>query len=151
MLAKRRITRVAAATVTAFALVAAPQAAMAEVDNLFKVWATEVTDRSMYEVPFALIVSLPALVISAPFWFGVWSVDKIKMSRRGENTFDYDDEFADKTESEKAAAAEEAIDEEAPTGEDAGEEGPADEAPTGEAAAEEDSADEAPAEKTGDQ
>lgn len=137
MLAKRRITRTIAATLTILALVAAPQAAMAEVDNLFKVWATEVTDRSMVEVPFAVIVSLPALLVSAPFWFGVWSVDRIKSRTRAESDYDYDDEFADKTADEAAAgeeSADEATGEESPTGEAAAEEESADDAPTGEAA-----------------
>jgi hypothetical protein len=79
MLEKKRIKRAAAVTVTVFALVgAAPQAAMAKVDNLWKAWAAEVTNRSMVEVPFAVLTSFPALLISTPFWFGVWTLDKIK-------------------------------------------------------------------------
>ena len=79
MLRKRGFTRAVAIAVAACALVVAtPQTALAEVDNLWGVWAQEVTNRSMVEVPFVILVSLPVMLVSTPFWFGVWSVDKIK-------------------------------------------------------------------------
>jgi hypothetical protein len=79
MLRNRRFTRAAAIAAGVCALiVATPQTALAKVDNLWGIWAKEVTDRSMVEVPFVILTSLPAMLLSTPFWFGVWSVDKIK-------------------------------------------------------------------------
>ena len=81
MLRNRGFTRTAAIAAAVYTLVVAtPQAAQAEVDNLWGVWASELTNRSMAEVPFAVLTSLPAMILSTPFWFGVWSVDKIKNS-----------------------------------------------------------------------
>ena len=92
MLKNRGFTRVAAVAATVCALVVAtPQAAVAKVDNLWGVWASEVTDRSKVEVPFAIITSLPAMLLSTPFWFGVWSLAKIKNSGDDEES-EEDDE-----------------------------------------------------------
>ncbi|MBW2287490.1 MAG: hypothetical protein JRG80_03415 [Deltaproteobacteria bacterium] len=79
MLRNRGFTRVAAVAAAVCALVVAtPQTAMAEVDNIWSIWASEVTDRSKVEVPFAILTSLPAMILSTPFWFGTWSLDKIE-------------------------------------------------------------------------
>jgi len=93
MLGNRGFIRTAAIAAAACALVVAtPQTALAKVDNLWSVWASEVTDRSKVEIPFVILTSLPAMIISTPFWFGVWSVDKIKHSGDDEESEDEADE-----------------------------------------------------------
>lgn len=114
MLRNRGFTRAVGIAVAVCALVVAnPQAALAKVDNLWGLWASEVTDRSKVEIPFVILTSLPAMILSTPFWFGVWSVDKIKHSG--------DDEESDDAASESgadAAEAEETEVEAEPTGSD---------------------------------
>jgi hypothetical protein len=101
MLRNRGFTRTVGIAVAVCALVVAtPQMALAKVDNLWGVWASEVTDRSKVEIPFVILTSLPAMILSTPFWFGVWSVDKIKHSG--------DDEESDDAASESGADAAEA-------------------------------------------
>jgi hypothetical protein len=86
-------TRTIAATIAAVILVAAtPQAASAEVDNIWTIWASEVTDRQMAEIPFVILTSLPAMILSTPFWAGVVAVDAYK--HRGAEE---DDEAGDET------------------------------------------------------
>jgi hypothetical protein len=93
MLRNRGFTRTAAIVTAVCALVVAtPQTALAEVDNIWGIWAKEVTDRSKVEVPFVILTSLPAMLVSTPFWFGVWSVDKIKHSGDDEESEDESDE-----------------------------------------------------------
>jgi hypothetical protein len=93
MLRNRRFTRTAAIAAAVCALVVAtPQTALAEVDNLWGIWAKEVTDRSKAEIPFVILTSLPAMIVSTPFWFGVWSVDKIKHAGDDDATEDEADE-----------------------------------------------------------
>jgi hypothetical protein len=89
MLRNRGFTRVAAVAAAVCALVVAtPQTALAEADNIWGIWASEVTDRSKVEVPFAILTSLPAMLLSTPFWFGAWSVDKIKNAGDDEESED---------------------------------------------------------------
>jgi hypothetical protein len=80
MLMKRTAaTRAIATLITTLALVAAvPKAALAESENLWKIWATEVTDRSVYEMPFAILFSLPAMIVTTPFWLGNVALEKLK-------------------------------------------------------------------------
>ena len=101
MLRNRGFTRAVGIAVAVCALVVAnPQAALAKVDNLWGLWASEVTDRSKVEIPFVILTSLPAMILSTPFWFGVWSVDKSEHSG--------DDEESDEGGSESGADAAEA-------------------------------------------
>jgi len=89
MFTNRRFTRATAVAVTVCALIlAAPQSAMAKVDNLWSIWASEVTDRSKVEIPFVILTSLPAMIVSTPFWLGVWSVDKYKNRDRRDESED---------------------------------------------------------------
>lgn len=86
MLKIRGFARIAAIAAAVFMLVVAtPQAAVAAVDNIWAVWVREVTNRSKVEVPFVILTSLPAMLISTPFWFGLWSVDKIKSAGDSED------------------------------------------------------------------
>jgi hypothetical protein len=80
MLMKRTAaTRAIATLIATLALVAAvPKAALAESENLWKIWATEVTDRSVYEMPFAILFSLPAMIVTTPFWLGNVALEKLK-------------------------------------------------------------------------
>ena len=79
MLKNRGFAQTVAVAAAVFTLVVAtPQSALAKVDNLWALWASEVTDRSKAEIPFVILTSLPAMLVSTPFWFGVWSLDKIK-------------------------------------------------------------------------
>jgi len=79
MLEKRTATtRVFATLIAAIALVVAvPQAALAEDENLWKQWASEMKERSPYEMPFAILFSLPAMIATTPFWLGTIAYDKL--------------------------------------------------------------------------
>ncbi len=63
-------TRFAASLVAALALSAAtPQPAIADVENIWGRWTSEVLDRdSKWEIPFALLVSVPAMILVTPIW-----------------------------------------------------------------------------------
>ncbi|MBW2268144.1 MAG: hypothetical protein JRH16_06175 [Deltaproteobacteria bacterium] len=70
---KALTTRCAATLVAALALSAAtPQtAACAEVENVWARWTAEVLERdAKWEIPIALIASLPAMLVITPFWAG---------------------------------------------------------------------------------
>jgi hypothetical protein len=109
-----RATAVAAAV--CMLVVVAPQTSVAKVDNLWSVWASEVTDRSKAEIPFVILTSLPAMLVSTPFWLGVWSLDKYKNRESGERSM----EAAQRAEDEAEANAME--DEAEATGSDTPEE-----------------------------
>ena len=75
-------TRFAATLVAALALTAAtPQPAVAEVENIWGRWTSEVLDRdSKWEIPFAILSSVPAMILITPIWAGqlvldMWSGD----------------------------------------------------------------------------
>jgi hypothetical protein len=57
--------------------VASPGSALA-VDNLWAEWKEGVTQRSRGEVPFAILITLPAMLVTTPFWAGAWAVGKLK-------------------------------------------------------------------------
>jgi hypothetical protein len=80
MLMKRTATtRVIATLITTLALLAAvPQAAHAETENLWKYWASDFENRSPWEMPFAILFSLPAMIVTTPFWLGNAALDKLK-------------------------------------------------------------------------
>ena len=103
--------------------VVTPQTAMAKVDNLWSVWAKEVTDRSKVEVPFVILASLPAMLISTPFWFGVWSIDKYKDRAGGGRSKDAAQWEEDKAEAKAVAKAKAKADEAEAAGADTAEEG----------------------------
>ena len=65
-------TRLAATLVTALLLSAAvPITAAAEVENIWQRWTSEVLDRdAKWEVPFAVIGSIPAMLLITPIWAG---------------------------------------------------------------------------------
>jgi hypothetical protein len=57
--------------------IATPPSALA-VDNIWKQWATEVTERGKIETPFAIIITLPAMLATTPLWAGAWAIGKMK-------------------------------------------------------------------------
>jgi len=69
--------RLVAVVIALLALVAAPQAALAERDDPWSVWAREVTQRSAYEVPLAVLASIPCMLVITPFWLGQLAYDRI--------------------------------------------------------------------------
>ena len=74
---KTLTTRFAATLVAALALTAAtPQPAFAEVENIWSRWTSEVLDRdSKWEIPLALIASVPAMLLITPVWAGQLALD----------------------------------------------------------------------------
>ncbi len=68
-----RIFRSVAVLITIFALVAAaPQIARAEVDPFWGRWWDEVAQRdTKAEIPFAVLFSIPPMIILTPFWLGM--------------------------------------------------------------------------------
>ena len=76
---KSRIARIVATLIAALALLAtAPQTALAEDEGLWNRWVEEVTDRQAIEVPFVILFSIPAMIVTTPFWFAGWAVDKLE-------------------------------------------------------------------------
>jgi hypothetical protein len=80
MFAKRTaIARAIATLITVFVLVAAvPQTALAEEQGIWSQWVAEVADRSKPEIPIAILFSLPAMIVSTPFWLGQLALDKMR-------------------------------------------------------------------------
>jgi hypothetical protein len=81
MLAKRTaIARAIATLITVFVLVAAvPQTALADEESgIWSQWVAEVADRSKPEIPIAILFSLPAMIVSTPFWLGQLALDKMR-------------------------------------------------------------------------
>jgi hypothetical protein len=73
------VASVLAATVL---LVVAPSAAHAE-DDFWGLWGRNVIERPVWEVPFAIIISLPAMIVTTPFWAGGKAIGAIKRARSG--------------------------------------------------------------------
>lgn len=69
--------RLVVVLIALLALFAAPQAAFAERDDPWSVWAREVTQRSRYEVPLAVLVSIPCMLLITPFWLGQLAYDQV--------------------------------------------------------------------------
>jgi hypothetical protein len=81
MLPKRTdVTRAIAAGIAALALLAAlPQAALAEQEGIWSQWADEVTDRATKaEIPFAVLFTIPAMIVITPFWWAQKALDKMR-------------------------------------------------------------------------
>ena len=68
----------AATLVAALALTAAtPQPAVAEVENIWSRWTSEVLDRdSKWEIPFAILTSVPAMILVTPIWAAQLALEK---------------------------------------------------------------------------
>jgi uncharacterized membrane protein YdjX (TVP38/TMEM64 family) len=64
------IVRVIASLIAALAIVtSAPSASHAQEANMWTRWARGVTQREYKaEIPFAILVSIPAMVVITPFW-----------------------------------------------------------------------------------
>ena len=81
MHAKRTvIARAIATLVAAVVLVAGvPQTALAEEENPWSQWWSEVADRgTVAEIPLAIIFSIPAMICITSFWLGQLALDKIR-------------------------------------------------------------------------
>lgn len=53
-------------------------AASAEVENIWSRWTNEVLDRdSKWEIPLALIASVPAMILITPVWAGQLAVQAL--------------------------------------------------------------------------
>ena len=81
MLPKRTgIARAVAALITTLALFAAvPQTALAEDQGIWAQWADEVADRpTKGEIPFAVLFTIPAMIVITPFWWVQKALDKMK-------------------------------------------------------------------------
>jgi len=75
-----QLRRGCVAAVTILALLGAtPGAAFAETPPLWSVWVDQVAKReSKPEIPFAILFSLPPMLVVTPFWLGNLAVDKAK-------------------------------------------------------------------------
>ena len=72
-----RRTRIAAAlAVCALLSWTSPKPAAA--DDFWGLWASEVRQRTWWEMPFAIVVSFPAMVVTTPFWAGSKAVGAMK-------------------------------------------------------------------------
>jgi hypothetical protein len=80
MSAKRTaIARAIATLITVFVLVTAvPQTALAEEQGIWSQWVEQVADRSKPEIPIAILVSLPAMILTTPFWLAQLALDKMR-------------------------------------------------------------------------
>ncbi len=45
--------------------------AVARADDFWGLWVREIPERPWWEMPFATIISFPAMVITTPFWAGM--------------------------------------------------------------------------------
>lgn len=67
--ARTRLVAVALAVLVS--TVALAPAALAKEQGIWSQWADQVTDREINaEVPFAIVLSIPAMVIVTPIWLG---------------------------------------------------------------------------------
>jgi len=57
--------------------VSAAPAAKAADEDLWQRWVEEVTERDRFEIPFAILFSLPAMILTTPFWLGELAYDKL--------------------------------------------------------------------------
>jgi len=88
MLPKRSgIARAVAASIAALTLLAAaPQAAFAAKEGIWSRWAKEVVSRpTKAEIPFAVLFTLPAMIIITPFWWAQAAMDKMKSDDEDES------------------------------------------------------------------
>ena len=70
-MARHRPPRLRAALLAALLLCATPLPAAADVENVWGRWTSQVLDRnSKWEIPLALIASVPAMIVITPFWAG---------------------------------------------------------------------------------
>jgi hypothetical protein len=61
--------RAVALACTCFMLLASMPAA-AQADEFWGLWASEVKLRVWWEMPFVIVFSLPAMIVTTPFWAG---------------------------------------------------------------------------------
>jgi len=66
----------------------------ASADDFWGLWAREVRRRVWWEMPFAIAVSFPAMVVTTPFWLGTKAPGLISGGGGGEDA-DEDEEEAD--------------------------------------------------------
>ena len=84
-----RIARFAAAALVVFALVA-PTPAHA-VQNIWKKWYNSFQYREYkWEIPFAIITTIPAMVVVTPFWLGTAALEALESDDEDED--EYSDE-----------------------------------------------------------
>jgi len=75
---KRPRTRTAAVLIAVLGLAAVtPTAAQAQDEGLWQRWVEEVTDRDKIEIPFAILFSLPAMIVTTPFWLAEVAYGKL--------------------------------------------------------------------------
>jgi len=70
--------RIAAVLVVAIGLATATAPpAKAQDEGLWQRWVEEVTERDKFEIPFAVLFSLPAMIVTTPFWLAEIAYDKL--------------------------------------------------------------------------
>lgn len=71
-------TRRAVALVCVSAALAASVPSAAVADEFWGLWASEVKQRVWWERPFAIVFSLPAMLVTTPFWAGTKAYGSLK-------------------------------------------------------------------------
>ncbi len=74
------ITRAIATLIATLALITAvPQAALAEDEAVWSQWIAQVTDRgTVAEIPFAILFTIPAMIVVTPIWLVQVAMDKMR-------------------------------------------------------------------------
>lgn len=70
----KRAAAIVCTTIAVWAVV--PPAVHA--DEFWGLWGREVVKRTWWEMPFAIVFSLPAMVVTTPFWAGTKAVGALQ-------------------------------------------------------------------------
>lgn len=84
-------SRRAIAILCTFIALAAGTPAAAQADDFWGLWASEVVQRSWWEMPFTIAFSFPAMLVTTPFWAGNMAVGAVKNRGDGDDAGDEDD------------------------------------------------------------
>ena len=74
----RSTLRVTVALVAACSMLSWAGPNTASADDFWGLWASEITQRTWWEMPFVIVVSFPAMVVTTPFWLGNLGVGAMK-------------------------------------------------------------------------
>jgi len=71
-------SRRAIAILCAAIALAASTPAVAQADDFWGLWVSEIKQRTWWEMPFTILFSFPAMVVTTPFWAGNNAVGALK-------------------------------------------------------------------------
>ena len=61
-------TRMVAISIASLVIAVGVPTQASAADDFWGLWASELTQRAWWEVPFATVASLPAMIVVTPFW-----------------------------------------------------------------------------------